>query len=529
MGRVLTNNSALAFAVQTGFDVLNPFVVGDWKQLEFNELPSIGPDISTVARTPISKERGARQGTISDLDAAVEFSTDVTFDLIRDFIEGFAYSIGVNVDVTKRPSGVTATEYTVVGNVTAKLQFDATASNEFATLVFGRGFTTAANNGLKPLSAASTATTTPVAGLVLEAAIPQTQNATVELAGVRLTGTGTNTWDFDAPVTGQATLTTTITNADFTTMGLSVGQFVHFGSGPAGSVINAFQNSAANDMFGYARIVSIAAKVLVFDKLDAALKFDDGTAPTTAIDMLFGFFVRNVATDDSAFNERIYIIEAASPNLFETDPPTPVTDPDGFEYMVNTYPNQFAWALPITDKSTATLSFVSTDSEVPVDNAARRTGALEAKNSVGTAAFNTSSNVTRLRVTDVDETGLTTDFKDLTITFNNNVSPEKVVGKLGARFINVGNLGVTIEGSILFTSPLVPARIRANTAVTFDSIMVNPDCGIAIDIPKITLGGGGRELPVNETVQLSLTADAFLDSTNSNIVFGISVFPNVPA
>ncbi len=528
MGRVLTNNSSLSFAVQSAFDVFTTSV-GSWKQLEFNELTSIGPDISTVARNPISKERGARQGTISDLDAAIEFSTDVTFDLIRDFVEAFAYAVGVNVDVTKRPSGVTGTEYTVTANVTAKLQFDATGGQEYATLVFGRGFTNAVNNGLKPLSAASTATTTPVAGLVLEAAIPQTQNATVELAGVRLTGTGTNTWDWDAPVAGQATLTTTITGVDFTTMGLSKGQFVHIGSGVAGAVVNAFQNSAANDMFGYARIVSIAAKVLVFDKVDAALKFDDGTAPTTAIDMLFGFFVRNVSVDDASYLERVHLVEAASPNLFETTPPTPVASPDGFEYMVNTYANQFAWALPITDKSTATLSFVSTDSEDPVDNASRRTGASAPKNSVGTAAFNTSSNISRLRITDVDETGLTTDFKDLTITFNNNVSPEKVLGVLGARFINVGNLGVTLEGNVLFTSPLVPARIRANTAVTFDSIMVNSDCGVVLDVPKMTLGGGGRELPVNETVQLSLTSDAFLDITNSNIVFGISVFPNVPA
>lgn len=531
MGRVLTNNFSLSYAVQSAFDVFTT-VAGDWKLVEPNEVSNFGPTIATVARNPISKNRGQRKGTTVDLDAAVEFSADLTLDSFLDFIEGFAFATATNRDLNFNPSAVSTTtdEYTVAALSAAqanKLEFSAA---QYATLIFARGFTNAGNNGIKQIDAdiATSATAITVAENLVDETPPA--NAEIDLAGLRsLAAAADFTWDWDAS-SKTAQLISAADITDFSQFGLEVGMFVHIGSPDgSGGVTNAFENAAANDMFGYARITAIdtTGGTITFDKVDTALQFDDLTAPATAVDILFGIFVKNQDVDATAFLEKIFLFEGAWPNLFETTPPTPVANPDGFEYILNCYCNQFAWSLPLTDKSTATFAFVGTDGESPVDNASRRTGADTPKDPLQTTALNTSSNITRLRVTDVDEDALTTDFKSLTVTINNNVSPEKVLGVLGARFINIGNLQVSIEGNILFTSGLVIAAIRNNQTVTMEVIVKTDDGAIVTDIPAMTLGGGARELPVNETVQAALTGEAFIDPVTGQ-VFGVSVFPVVP-
>jgi hypothetical protein len=533
MGRVLTNTFSLSYAIQSAFDVFTTSV-GDWKLLEPNEIQNFGPEITTVSRNPISKIRGARPGTITDLDAAVEFTADLTLDSFLDFIEGFAFATAVNADLTITPSAVVASTdaYTVAALSAAQADKLEWASAQYATLIYARGHSDSANNGIKSLDAdiATSAVAVTVAEALVDETPSATQNNSIELAGLRSLAAAVDfTWTWDSG-TKQATLASAADITDFQQFGLVPGMFVHIGSpDSAGATVNGFENAAANDMVGYARIVSVSATAgtIVCDKVDAALQFTDGTAPTTALDLLFGIFVRPVAVDSSEFLERIFLFEGAWSNLFETTPPTPVANPDGFEYLVNSYCNQLAWSLPLTDKSTVTFAFVSTDAQDPVDNASRKTGASVPLVPVQDAALNTSSNITRLRVTDVDETGLTTDFKALTLTINNNVTPEKVLGVLGARFINIGNLAVTIEGNILFTSPLVPARIRANATVSMDTIVKNADGAIVTDIPSMKLGGGSRELPVNESVQLTLTGEAFIDPV-LDTVFGITIFPIVP-
>jgi len=132
-----------------------------------------------------------------------------------------------------------------------------------------------------------------------------------------------------------------------------------------------------------------------------------------------------------------------------------------------------------------------------------------------------------LRITEVDETGLSTDFKNCTITLNNNVSPEKVIGTLGAAYMNFGNINVDVEAELLVTDSDVVAAIRDNTTVTFDAILQNADGAIAIDLPSVVLGGGDMGFPVNESVTISTTVQSFQDATLSTSL-GFSLFPHIP-
>ena len=98
---------------------------------------------------------------------------------------------------------------------------------------------------------------------------------------------------------------------------------------------------------------------------------------------------------------------------------------------------------------------------------------------------------------------------------------------MGALFMNTGNFEVDIEAQILFTSSTVTAAIRNNETLTMDFVLKNDDGAIAVDIPSMTLAGGDKEFPVNESVLLNTTGKAFRDATLGTSI-GISVFPIVP-
>lgn len=71
------------------------------------------------------------------------------------------------------------------------------------------------------------------------------------------------------------------------------------------------------------------------------------------------------------------------------------------------------------------------------------------------------------------------------------------------------------------------SAIRDNTTVTMDFLLNNEDGGIFIDIPSLTLGGGGKDFPLNETVLLSTTGMAFRDATLETSI-GVSMFAVTP-
>ena len=525
MAQVLTNNTGLAYARESSLGVLPGSPV--WRGAEPNSQGTFGATITTVARNPISKLRQKRKGTVVDLDAGNEFDADQTIDTLLNFTEAFLFATAVNFDLTFVGADTTASGFTVpslTAAQAAKLLFTASGPT---SLLYAQGYALDANNTDSTVVAVTVDPVTTdvlieVAGNAIETA---PNNAEVSIAGVRAAEIG----DLDVTVSaGVATITsnngTAATNpVDFTVLGLTLGQRVHFGG------LTTANRPAS---FGSGRITSIAAQTLVLDKIDATLVTSDGTdtgsgGTEIATDLLFGRFVRNVQSDASDFNRISHTFEQAMPNLFETDPPTPVAEPDGFEYVLGAVANQMTWNMPLTEKSTATFSFIGTTAEEAVDGGSRKTNAATALLPLFTGAMNTSADFFRLGIFDVDETGLTSDFKDLTVTINNNVAPEKVLATVGARFINNGNFEVTVEGSALFTNRLVALRVRNNTTVTMDWLLQNDDGAIAVDIPSAVLSSGGKEFPVDATVTIALTLEAFVDPI-LNTSIGVSFFPIFP-
>lgn len=501
MGRSLTNNFATAYAVEQSVGVLPTTPV--WKLLEPNTINAFGSTITTVERTPISKDRQARKGTVTDLDSAVEHDADWTMDSFEDFIASFIFANWQNssAQMYSIKSGTGA------GNLAAAAAaytHDALGA-AFAqnTLVFARGFSNAVNNGLFAVAAAATTTNTPIAGGAQVAETPSLQQAAqLETAGFRFADL---TWDDTAKQIGSVAV-------DLTTLGLSLGQFIRVGSGA-----NDFTNGAI-----MGRITAITSALITLDKITnigTGTLNGGGNEVASAVDLLYGRFFKNVSVDDSDYLEQYLQFEAAFNNLASPGPG------DEYEYAKGNLANQVTFTLPLTDKATIGFGFIGTDTEPPTGS--RATGAATPQNPVKTGALNTSADIARLRITELDETGLSTCFKSMALTLNNNVSPEKCLGVLGAQFMNTGNFLVTLEAELLFTNGKVIEAIRQNRTVTMDFGVENDDGGIWVDIPAMTLGNGARSFPVNESILVTLSGNAFGDPTLGTSI-GVSLFPYMP-
>lgn len=502
MGQTKTNNFGLQYAEEASPGVLGGSPV--WKVLEPNNIPTFGAETTTVAREPISKRRQRRKGKITDLSSSVEIEHDTTMDPLEDFISAFVVA---NWQGTA-PQTVTAASTTAFTTADNGITFSVD------DLVYVRGMTNSANNGIHVVNGVPSATSVPVA-TSLTAEVSPPANAVVERAGIRGAA-----GDFE--INSDGNLVSTL--QDFTLLPLYSGQTIWIGGEATANQF--FQQANADVNYGYARIVTISANLIVLDKKSLTFVADDGTDTGAGgtgrqIDIFFGRFLRNVSVDDANYAEKTFHFEGAYDNLENSPAGT------GYEYSVGNYANELTINLPETDKSTMTMGFIGTDTEDIVPAASRKTGASTALEPVRTDSFGTSTDVARLRLQKADESGLTTCFRSASVTLQNNVEPEKCLGTLGSPFINLGNFFVNMEATVLFTEKAVVSAIKNNETVGLDFVIDNSDGALSVDLPAVTLGGGTREFALNRSITASLTGEAFGDPTyNASIL--ISHFPYVP-
>ena len=507
MGRVLTNTTGIQYAIEATPGVL-PGGTPAWKQLEPNSIASFGSTFTKTARNPISKSRQARKGKNTDSDSGLEIEADLTMDHFKDFIEAFVFARAIGPD-NYESTAATATGYTVPAmsaGAAGRITYGASAAK---TLVFARGFALPANNGLKPVTAvhAAAATELKVAGNAAETVQP-TQSAEVSLAGVRAAAG-------DLEIDADGNLISTV--LDFTTLGLSRGQSIHIGG------IDITHQFFNEENLGFAELAVIEAHKLTLKNRDQDYVVDDGTSTgaggaDVAIDLLFGQYIRNVDVGAADYLERTFNFELTSPNLGTAGATM-------YEYSRGNYANTMTLDLALSDLAKTTFNFVGLDTDVPT--ATRAAGAANAKVPNETDSFSTSSDIARIRLADLDETGMTTDFKSLTLTLSNSVEGEKVLAKIGPAYMNFGNFGAVVESQMLFTNPAIIERIRCNRDLQWDTVLYNSDGGVRLAITCLTLEGGDREYPANQSVLINATGTAYKDPI-LGISLAVSLFPALP-
>lgn len=507
MGQVFTEDTNIASSEEAAGS-LGVIPTAAWRQHQPTVITKFGNVIKKIARDIISSNRQREKGEAADADSGVELEFDLTKDsLDRDCVHIFK-------SVEKFSGGTGAGRFCATLSAPGVILLSAVAAGAFTvaslgalqqnTLVYMRGFTNAANNGLQPVAAASTATSIKVTAAVLEAAPPS--NATLEVAGFRGA-----VGDIGLDVNGN--LTSTV--ADFTTMGLFVGQNIWVGGTIGGA--NAFANAAYR---GWVQIATIAAHLVTFKRrawtVGAA---DPGTGKL--IDIYFGSFIRNVGSQHADYLTPSRTVELTLPKLGAAG----ATE---WWYSRGCMLHSYKISVPAGDKITVQAQFIGTITDDPVTVEA--TGAATAM--VPTpGSFNmivASSDVARLRVENVDETGISTDFKTVDIMINSNISAEKQIGTFGAAKMNVGGFDVDIDAEMILGSDDVIKSVRDNRSCALGFGFRNGDMGGFFDVPTLQVNDAPPDLVRNQSVRIKGKLSGVRDQA-LNYTLSLSRMPFCPA
>lgn len=349
------------------------------------------------------------------------------------------------------------------------------ASFKTGHLCRASGFTNAANNQLFRV-ASSTATTVVGSSLTLtdEAAPP---------AGARLKVVGFQgaSGDITATSTGLGS-----TALDFTTLGLTVGQWIKVGGTAAGTK---FATAALNT---WMRITAIAATALTLDNRPSGWTTDAGSSKT--IQVWTGDYIRQGTTRKS-FSYEVGYLGQTTPNyaVFAG-------------MMIN------SWQASLEAGSILSGSFdflgkvesVSTTSQDSTPTEAEANDVMNAVNNVARIAEAGSAVASPNYV------------RRLTFNLNNNLREQMAIGTLGLIGVGLGDSDVTGSISTYFGDTTLYAKYVAGTETSLNSIVTRSTKAYVLTFPRIKFEDGDKPVSArNQDVMVELPFRALRDSTTS--------------
>lgn len=443
----------------------------------FQELRYNSSSLQYSPKTVISDEiRSDRQ--ISDVilvgfETSGDIATELSYGNLDVLMRGALFS-----DWTLAPERTNITADSVITDVSATTGvYTVTTGAAFVVghLVRATGFTNAANNAIGTATAGSTTSVT-IGGVTSTA-------ETAPPAGARLKviGFAGVSGDITAVISPANRLTATTLN--FTTLGLAVGMWVKIGGTAAG---NRFTGTAANN--GWARISAIAAGYIEFDVVPTGWAADTGSGKT--IRVFTGDYMRNGVT------ERSYTIEQEYAGLVVPE----------WEYYTGMEVQSAAFEMNAQDIMKASLSFMGRSATIGTSRFASATTVAAPTNDV----MNTSSHVGLIREGGAAIAGpnYVTAVK---FSFENNLRMQTAVGDPAAIGIGVGRAMISGSLSTYFGSSALLAKVRANTASSYDFRVQDPTGTKAyiVDMPRIKFTSGNPEVQGVDTdmmIELAFTA-----------------------
>jgi len=481
-----------------------------WFGQEPNSYSDFGGEVTTVARSPIDPNRQNKKGTVTDLDASGGFNTDFTQNNLTRILQGFFFA-----DARVKPSTLSlalGTANTAITSVDSATKTYAAASgllpfNKAGYLVKASGFANASNNGVKTVVSATAGTVVVSEAVINEAAPPAA--AKLETVGFQFPAD-----DVAIAVTSGIPAIVAFT-IDLTTLGLVPGEWIWLGGDAVGST---FVNNK-----GFARVSSISQSTITFD--DTTWTPVNEAATGITLRMFFGTVIKN---------ERGSLIKRRSYNIERTLGEGPEAENPGdqqAEYLEGAVCNELTLNIPQAEKFNADLTFVACDNT-------HRSGAAGDKLKAGTRvaglgedAFNTSSDVYRIKMAILDPTtsrpsplfGYVT---EATLTIQNGVTPNKAVGTLGAIDTSAANFVAGGSATAYFNSVAASRAIRNNADVGFSTIMASRNAGMVFDIPLLGLGGGRNNVEKDAPITVPL------ETNGAENVYGYTAmyvnFPYLP-
>ena len=497
--KIDSNITGLRFAEEASLKTLP--VTPVWYPLEPNSYSDFGGQLATIARNPINPSRQRKKGVITDLDASGGFNQDLTFNNTTRLLQGFFFA-----DMREKFTTQTLNSAAVAMTAILASADDYTAAAGLGGVISGdlilaEGFGVTANNGLKIANGSSTATALSVSDALTDEASPP--------ATAKLTLVGHQFASADCNIVMNGTLAQLTSAAvTMTTLPLIEGEWVYLGDD---TTANHFTNNQ-----GYARIKRIAAGFIEFDKTTWTPQAETGTGKTIRI--YYGSVLKN-EDDPTDIIRRTYNVERTLGN-----------DANGVmsEYLVGAVSNELTVNVAQADKVTIDLSFVACDNEQRNGTTGVKTGDRPALTSED--AYNTSSDFARIKLALVsDDTDINPLFAyatQLTLTVNNNVTPNKAIGVLGAFDTSAGTFEVGGNITAYFASIDAVQSVRNNADITLDIILAKDNKALIIDVPLISLGDGRLGVEQDQAITLPLETNAAESPFGHTLLF--QSFPYLP-
>lgn len=478
-----------------------------WSAVETNiDGLQFGPTIAKIRRNPLSIRRTARKGENASIEAPYAFTAAFTMEAARRWIPAFLYTTSTLAGTTFQGVSVSATGYEAVVGASARGRFQ--SGNDGSALIKASGYRNAANNGTFAITGTPSGSEIPVTGRVEEDDPPA--EALVEYAGYRCPAGDVDLVSFND---AAKTAALTSTNLDFTTLGLIPGQGLFIGG--------ATEANQFDGQVGWGRIVSIDGNRIELDKVQGITgnAASENTGDHSEIDLAYGNTFVDVAVTSSAFTRREYRFEAVMPNL----------GPNGevrYGYAIGNVPNVFTLSMQPSEFANASFGFAGVD--YLTESADRADNAQNAVNPLADSGFNSANRVARMRLLRSDDgADLGGDITTMTFNVNNNVEPERTIGRLTPRYQNEGSLEITADATVIFDNVEIREALRENQDVTFDFFLRNEDGGVMFDIDKATLEGGTPGLTANASKTLSVQVVGH-ESRRFRRVLTVTTFPSLP-
>lgn len=472
-----TNRVAIAKCRETTFGV-TPATPAFKAVRETSSSLAFNPQ--TVVSNEIAADRQVRDLILVGQQAGGDIGGEMSFRSVDDDLEEALQGTWLNnpyievLTIDTEISDVSATTLTVASALGTPYKV--------GMLVLTGGFATAANNGLLARVSSSSATT-----IVFPGATFAVEGSPIPVgAFARVVGFQGAAGDLVAVTAGGNALTSTA--LDFTTLGLSLGQWALIGGSAAG---NKLATAADND---WVRISAITATRLSFDRVPVGWTADAGAGKT--LQLFIGDFLTNGVTKRSNTIERQYLDHS------------PVT----YEYLRGQTLDTLAVTAPAQAIATYTRSYIGADVVTQTSRFAGATDVAAPTNAV----LNTSSNVGRIGFDGAAVIGPNF-VMSANFTFNNNLRRQEAIGSLGA--VGIGNGEFTVTGALntYFGDKSVLDKVIGNTLTSFDIRFGRTDGNkekLVFGFPSIKLSSGSPSVSgKNADVMIQAGFQAIKDAT----------------
>lgn len=404
------------------------------------------------------------------------FSFELSFAAFDDEIESAMHN--TRSKVAEIENSAADTEITQVTDSTDTFTV-ASGGTAFVDQHLARttGFTNSANNGVFEVSS-STATTVVMAGtpsLTDEAAPPLG-------AKIKAVGFVGASGDIGADATGL-----TSSSLDFTTLGLSVGQWIKIGGTATG---DKFATAALND---WARITAIAANALTLDNRPSGWTTDNGSSKT--IKVWFGDTIK-IGTTQIAHTYEKVLLSQSTPQYRAFS-----------GCMVNTFNLNMETGQRVTGSAEmlgwAEAALTATPLDASPDEAAQN-DILNAVSNVGRIAENGTA------------VGSPNHARRLNFSISNNLREQNAIGTLGLIGIGSGDADITGTIEMYFGDETMYNKFIAGTATNINSRVAKNNQAYVFTWPNVKFEDAeavatGR----NQDVLIPLQFRALRDSTTS--------------